>query len=241
MDADIAKCFDRINHEALLEKLNTFPTLRRQIKAWQPIWRQKNDGCLHNRSPMLPTDKLKTRSPTAASSRRATARERRLPSFFQALPRLKSGVMDNKELFPTSKGTPQGGVISPLLANIALHGLENRIKQAFPHRKVYNNGKRKHISSPDFIRYADDFVVLHEDQNIVQECQQIVSEWLISMGLELKPSKTSLTHTFHKYEGKVGFDFLGHTIRQYKVGNYRADKNNQRKSLEFITLITPSS
>jgi RNA-directed DNA polymerase len=61
------------------------------------------------------------------------------------------------------------------------------------------------------------------------------------MGLELKPSKTKITHTFHKYEGKVGFDFLGHTIRQYKVGNYRADKNNQGEPLGFSTLITPSN
>lgn len=131
-------------------------------------------------------------------------------------------------------------VISPLLANIALHGLENRIKQAFPYRKVYINGKGKHISCPDFIRYADDFVVLHEDLNIVARCQQIIAEWLKSMSLELKPSKTRLTHTFHKHEGNVGFDFLGHTVRQYKVGNYRADKNNQGNPLGFTTIITPS-
>ncbi|MEQ9021902.1 MAG: reverse transcriptase domain-containing protein, partial [Pseudomonadales bacterium] len=79
LDADIAKCFDKINHEKLLEKLKTFPTIRRQIKAW-----------------------------------------------------LKAGVIDRKQWFPASEGTPQGGVISPLLANIALHGMENRIKQAFP-------------------------------------------------------------------------------------------------------------
>jgi RNA-directed DNA polymerase len=187
LDADIAKCFDRISHEKLLEKLNTFPTLRRQIKAW-----------------------------------------------------LGSGVMDNKELFPTSQGTPQGGVISPLLANIALHGLENRIKQAFPHRKACINGKRKYISCPDFIRYADDFLVLHEDLNIVTRCQQIIVDWLKGMGLELKPSKTQITHTFYKYEGKVGLDFLGHTIRQYKVGNYRADHDSKGRSLGFVTLITPS-
>jgi RNA-directed DNA polymerase len=76
LDADIAKCFDRIDHEALLNKLNTFPTIRRQVRAW-----------------------------------------------------LKAGVMDGKQLFPTSEGTPQGGVISPLLANIALHGMEERIKE----------------------------------------------------------------------------------------------------------------
>src|ERR671932_331044 len=76
LDADISKCFDKIDHEALLKKLNTSPTIRRQVRAW-----------------------------------------------------LKAGVMDGKQLFPTSEGTPQGGVISPLLANIALHGMENRIKQ----------------------------------------------------------------------------------------------------------------
>ncbi|WP_367274999.1 reverse transcriptase N-terminal domain-containing protein [Microcoleus sp. PH2017_39_LGB_O_B] len=76
LDADIAKCFDKIDHEALLKKLNTFPLLRRQIKAW-----------------------------------------------------LRAGVMDGQQLFPTLEGTPQGGVISPLLANIALHGMEHRIKE----------------------------------------------------------------------------------------------------------------
>jgi RNA-directed DNA polymerase len=95
LDADIAKCFDRIDHEALLRKLNTFPTIRRQVRAW-----------------------------------------------------LKAGVMDGKQLFPTSEGTPQGGVISPLLANIALHGMENRIKQyaeTLPTRSGW--GKRDNRSS----------------------------------------------------------------------------------------------
>jgi RNA-directed DNA polymerase len=85
LDADIAKCFDRISQEKLLAKLNTFPTLRRQVRSW-----------------------------------------------------LKAGVMDGKELFPTSEGTPQGGVISPLLANIALHGMEQRIKEYV--------GSLKHLS-----------------------------------------------------------------------------------------------
>src|SRR5919199_23164 len=108
LDADIAKCFDRIDHEVLLNKLNTFPTIRRQIRAW-----------------------------------------------------LKAGVMDGKQLFPTSEGTPQGGVISPLLANIALHGMENRIKQyadTLPTRS--GRGKRDNRSSLSLIRYADDFVIL---------------------------------------------------------------------------------
>lgn len=173
LDADIAKCFDCIDHEALLRKLNTFPTLRRQIRAW-----------------------------------------------------LKAGVMDEKQLFPTSEGTPQGGVISPLLANIALHGMEKRIKQAFPRA--------------NFVRYADDFVILHEDITVVQRCRETISEWLKGMGLELKPSKTRLIHTLNRYEDNgAGFDFLGFTIRQYRVGKYQSGKNNGNL-LGFKTLITPS-
>lgn len=107
LDADIAKCFDRINHEALLRKLNTSPTIRRQIRAW-----------------------------------------------------LKAGVMDGKQLFPTSEGTPQGGVISPLLANIALHGMENRINQAFPRRTIVKKGKYAgYQPGTALIRFADDFVI----------------------------------------------------------------------------------
>lgn len=81
-DADIRKCFDRIDHDALLEKLNTFPIMKKQIRAW-----------------------------------------------------LKAGVMEDYantskpgEITETKEGTPQGGIVSPLLANIALHGLENHLK-----------------------------------------------------------------------------------------------------------------
>ena len=189
-DADIAKCFDRIDHKALLEKLNTSPTIRRQVRAW-----------------------------------------------------LKSGVMDGKELFPTSEGTPQGGVISPLLANIALHGMENRINQAFPRKRIMKGSKYLGWSSEAIlIRYADDFVILHEDLTVVQRCQQIIAEWLEDMGLELKPSKTRLTHTLHKYEEQQpGFDFLGFTIRQFPAGKYHSGKSSNGTLLGFKTLIKPSS
>jgi RNA-directed DNA polymerase len=178
LDADIAKCFDQIDHEALLNKLNTFPTIRRQVRAW-----------------------------------------------------LKAGVMDKEQLFPTSEGTPQGGVISPLLANIALHGMENRIKQ---YAETLPGNKRKNRKSLSLIRYADDFVILHEDITVVQRCREIISEWLKDMGLELKPSKTKIVHTLNKYEQKhPGFDFLGFNIRQYNVGKYHSKQG-------FKTIITPS-
>src|SRR5262249_29373723 len=130
LDADIAKCFDRIGHQALLNKLRAPPTIRRQVKAW-----------------------------------------------------LRAGVMDGDHLFPTLEGTPQGGVVSPLLANIALDGLEELVKQALP------KSQRKQVG---VIRYADDFVILHESLEFVQRAQAIVSEWLAGMGLELKPSKTRI-------------------------------------------------
>ncbi|MEH2446189.1 MAG: group II intron reverse transcriptase/maturase [Nostoc sp.] len=187
LDADISKCFDRIDHEALLRKLNTSPTIRRQVRAW-----------------------------------------------------LKAGVMDNGQLFATSEGTPQGGVISPLLANLALYGMEKRIKSEFPKLKVRDretwfHKKGSNFNSPYLIRYADDFVILHEDLTVVQRCQQIISEWLHDMGLELKPSKTRLTHTLNKYrEEEPGFNFLGFNIRQWKVGKYHSKQG-------FKTIITPSS
>jgi RNA-directed DNA polymerase len=91
--------------------------------------------------------------------------------------------------------------------------MENRIKQ---------------VSKNAFlIRYADDFVILHENLSVVERCQEIIAEWLKSMGLELKPSKTRLAHTINEHEGqKPGFDFLGFNVRQYPVGKYQSGKNN---------------
>ena len=70
---------------------------------------------------------------------------------------IRAGVMDNKQLFPTFEGVPQGGTISPLLANIALHGIENRIKQAFPKGSILKRGKYSgYQPGAMLIRYADD-------------------------------------------------------------------------------------
>jgi len=188
LDADIAKCFDRIDQRKLLHKLNTFPTMRRQIKSW-----------------------------------------------------LKAGVMDGLELSPTSEGTPQGGVISPLLANIALHGMEHRIKEYVGSLKYLDKIKGNRIKSVSLIRYADDFVILHKDLTVVQGCQKIISDWLKDMGLELKPSKTRLAHTLNPVEDeKPGFNFLGFNIRQFSVGKYHSGKSTQGELLGFKTIITPS-
>jgi RNA-directed DNA polymerase len=117
--------------------------------------------------------------------------------------------------------------VTPLLANVALHGLEYQIKQAFPVRKVTMGGKRHRIATPDVIRYCDDFVILHEDLTVVQKCQSLVCEWLKDMGLELKPSKTRISHTLNRYEDNdPGFEFLGFSVRQFPVGKYQSGKLN---------------
>jgi RNA-directed DNA polymerase len=149
-------------------------------------------------------------------------------------------VLDGNDLFPTSAGTPQGGIASPLLANIALHGLETAITTAFPPTKVVN-GRRVNPWRPILVRYADDLVVLHEDVGVIHEVQRLVTDWLADMGLELKPSKTRITHTLVPYEGNVGFDFLGFHIQQHPVGRTHSGKDGLGRLLGFKTIITPST
>ena len=123
---------------------------------------------------------------------------------------LKAGIVDSGELLFPEAGTPQGGVISPLLANIALHGLEEVLTQVAP-------GKPK----VGVIRYADDLVIIHPDLEVLKQLKECAEVWLAEVGLRLKASKTRITHTLDLYEGRVGFDFLGFNIRQYRVGKHR--------------------
>ena len=89
--------------------------------------------------------------------------------------------------------------MSPLLMNVALHGIETEIRGAFSYKE----------SVPHIIRYADDLVILHPSEAGVQKAKRLLETWLSTMGLELKPSKTRITHTLQEYQGQVGFDFLG--------------------------------
>jgi RNA-directed DNA polymerase len=140
---------------------------------------------------------------------------------------LKAGIVDEDETIFPEEGVPQGGVISPLLANVALHGLEETINQAAP---------RKHRAI--VIRYADDLVILCVDLETLTKLKKVAEEWLATMGLHLKPSKTRVTHTWNEYEGNVGFDFLGFNVRQYRVGKHRT--RTYRGKPGFKTIIQPS-
>ena len=142
--------------------------------------------------------------------------------------------MDGEELFPTQTGAPQGAVLSPLLMNVALHGLETAITMAFP---AYRDG---HRWRPRVIRFADDLVIFHRDSQAIVQAQDIASRWLQEMGLTLKASKTRIGHTLHPVGGSVGFDFLGFHVRQYPVGSTKTGKTGQGIPLGFTTLIKPS-
>jgi len=178
-DADIRKCFDRINHDALLNKLGSYPLIQNQVRAW-----------------------------------------------------LKAGVMDEyaktEKISKSDMGTLQGGIISPLLANVALHGLEEHLlefvstrKMPKPHESASKGVKAKKAAL-GFVRYADDFVIMHRNKLIMQMVIEETKNWLQGIGLEISDEKSKLRLA------SQSFNFLGFTISYVR---------NQGK---FRVKITPS-
>ena len=157
LDADIAKCFDRIDHAALLARLPVFTTT---IRRW-----------------------------------------------------LKAGVVELGALDPTTMGTPQGGIISPLLANIALDGMERLFGAERPdgrHVPLPAAGSNRGIN---LIRYADDFVVTAPSREVLEDYViPRLTEFLAGRGLELSEAKTRIVHI------DDGFDFLGFNLRHFPNG-----------------------
>ena len=118
---------------------------------------------------------------------------------------LKAGYMESSQLFPTNAGTPQGGVISPTLANIALDGLESELIGRFG---ATDRLDRKNKVS--LVRYADDFVITGISKEMLEnEVKPVVEKFLAERGLQLSPEKTKVTHI------DEGFDFLGQNVRKY--------------------------
>lgn len=196
LDADISKCFDKINHNKLIHKATHIKEFQNQIKAW-----------------------------------------------------LTAGIMEDNEFFNTTEGTPQGAVISPLLANIALDGMERLIEQEFPSTKTRYIRKSKkrfgyNVSCPRLIRYADEFVIICEEKSVIERSRVIIEEFLNEWGLSLNKEKTKIIHTLEEYQGnKPGFDFLGFNIRQYPRGKKHTGKVSNGSSsnkITYKTYITPS-
>ena len=120
---------------------------------------------------------------------------------------LKSGFVFNGELFPTEEGTPQGGIISPILANMTLDGIQELLASKFP--IAIKNGKEiRH--KINLVRYADDFIVTGDSEEILKdEVKPLIAEFLAERGLTLSEEKTLVTHV------DDGFDFLGFNVRRY--------------------------
>jgi RNA-directed DNA polymerase len=133
---------------------------------------------------------------------------------------LKAGCMEKGIFQHTPQGTPQGGCISPLLLNIALHGMEDALG-------IKTNCRGHIIGQRAVVRYADDFLVFCESQEDAQVvAEQILPAWLAERGLSLSKEKTRIVHL------KTGFDFLGFTIRHYPAP--------QTRKAGVKLLITPS-
>src|SRR5205823_8472646 len=120
---------------------------------------------------------------------------------------LKAGYAERGTLLPTEEGTPQGGVISPTLANIVRDGLEGRLAERIRKRK--SNGTVVYNPKLNFIRYADDFVVTGDSPETLAKAREVVVGFLAERGLELSPEKTRIVHL------SEGFNFLGQNVRLY--------------------------
>lgn len=118
---------------------------------------------------------------------------------------LKAGFMEEKALHLTEAGTPQGGIISPVLANVALDGLERMLRAKHPR---VGNGKNNLVN---IVRYADDFIVTGRSKELLEtEVKPLIEEFLEVRGLELSSEKTKIMHI------EEGFDFLGQNVRKYQ-------------------------
>jgi RNA-directed DNA polymerase len=200
-DADIQKCFDRIDHQYLLNKLDTLPIIKRQIKSWLKA------GILEGYS-------------NDSNVKDILAKEAK-----------------------EARQARQGGIICPLLANIALHGLENYLKDYVSKLNIKphdgsNRAKAPKIKALSIIRYADDFVVIHENLEILELCIIEIGKWLKEAGLRISAGKTKLINS------RKGFLFLGFQIihvkklnmNRYKV-KIQPSKESQKKLLNKIKTV----
>ena len=122
---------------------------------------------------------------------------------------LRAGVIENRSYAPTEEGTPQGGVISPLLMNIALHGMENAAGARY---KPWRSTRGWSMpGTPVLIRYADDLVALCYTRHEAEQVKERLAAWLAPRGLSFNEDKTRIVHL------SEGFDFLGFNVRHYRT------------------------
>jgi RNA-directed DNA polymerase len=129
---------------------------------------------------------------------------------------LKAGYLEDGVYYDTEAGTPQGGVLSPLLANIAFHGMEECLGIRYVAKKNKPYAYELHPKSPGLVRYADDFVVFCHTREEAEQAKEKLKSWFAKRGLTFSEEKT------HIVDLDEGFDFLGFNVRQYKVTTSRS-------------------
>jgi RNA-directed DNA polymerase len=143
---------------------------------------------------------------------------------------LTSGYMEKHVLHDTTDGTPQGGIISPALANCALDGLERLLQEKYPAgKRLKSLGGQK--PCVNLVRYADDFVITSKSKELLEgEVKPLVEQFLQERGLELSPTKTVITNV------EQGFDFLGQNVRRYPNGKLliKPSRKNVKTFLDRI-------
>lgn len=143
------------------------------------------------------------------------------PGLTKAIHRLlKAGILDGVVLTEPEAGTPQGGPVSPLLANLVLADLAASIRREFPVGRIIHG--EKIVKVPYVPSYADDFLALHASRVVLTAVQDHVVQWLAQRGLELHPDKTAIRHTATMSDGYRGFRFLGMATRHHPVGRHQA-------------------
>jgi RNA-directed DNA polymerase len=139
---------------------------------------------------------------------------------------LEAGFLEKNVFFATTEGTPQGGVISPALANRTLDGLENLLAERFGRTASQRRKNKVHL-----VRYADDFIITGTSEVLLEYgVKPLVEQFLKERGLELSHEKTRITHS------EDGFDFLGQTVRRYRDGKVlsKPSKKNVKTFLAKI-------
>lgn len=145
---------------------------------------------------------------------------------------LKAGFIYKRKLFPTQTGTPQGGILSPIMANITLDGIEKKIKEKYWITPKGTIDARYNKHKVNYTRYADDFIVSADSIETLNEIKEIITHHLTLRGLTLSEEKTLITNINN------GFDFLGWNFRKYNGQIYtKPSKNSIKKVKEIIKAI----
>jgi RNA-directed DNA polymerase len=142
---------------------------------------------------------------------------------------LKTGYMERSIFHATEQGTPQGGIISPVLANLALDGLEGCLREKYPQRG--KGSEKGRYAGVHLIRYIDDFIITGRTKELLeQEVRPLVEEFFRARGLELSAEKTRVTHI------EEGFDFLGQNLRRSSNGKLliKRSRKNIHMFLETV-------